>query len=207
MPFDKWGIPFIYPSALHAGNTGAGNGFFWQQNNDIFVDNRSGMVRLGKEHDQVEVIDLATGTWEFPYLTDGDGLSMSGPTGHHSGGETHGCQGFAYMCDSNFDDTPVSFRFRKETYHVQYNTDPLTGTWTSPFVTKPIVNTWKGAAWICYVKKDGRSPGKDSRICEMWWNDNPTADITNWIMLKRTEDKGTNWGVSASLSRIALPAN
>ena len=201
MPTDKWGIPFIYPTALHAGITGTGNAFFWEQNNDIFKDNISGMVRLGKEHDDVQVINSSTGEWEFPYLADGDGLSVSGPTGHHSGGETHGCQGFTYMCDGNFDVNPPSFRFRKETYHVQYNNDPQTGVWTSPFATGPVANNWKGIKWIRYNKKDGRSAGKDSVICEYWWNDAPGTDIKNWKMLKRTEDKGegiSNWGVAAT---------
>ena len=201
MPTDKWSIPFIYPTALHAGITGTGTAFFWQQANDIFDDNESGMVRLGKEHDDVQVINSSTGEWEFPYLADGDGLSVSGPTGHHSGGETHGCQGFTYMCDGNFDANPPSFRFRKETYHVQYNNDPQTGVWTSPFATGPVANNWKGVKWIRYNKKDGRSAGKDSVICEYWWNDAPGTDIKNWKMLKRTEDKGegiSNWGVAAT---------
>ncbi len=200
MPVDKWGIPFFYPTALHAGNTGAGSGFFWEQNNDIFKDNDAGMVRLGKERDQCKVINSSTGEWEFPYLTDGDGLDMSGPTGHHSGGETHGCQGFTYMCDTNLMGSTPSFRFRKETYHVQYNDHP-DGEFTSPFATGTSINNWKGYGWVAYNKKDGISPGKDSRICECWWNDNPVADITNWKMLKRVEDKGsgiTNWGVPAT---------
>jgi hypothetical protein len=46
---DKWGIPFFYPTASNAGISGKGSGFFWQQNNDIFVDHRSGFIRLGKE--------------------------------------------------------------------------------------------------------------------------------------------------------------
>ena len=201
MPDDKWGIPFIYPTALHAGVTGEGTPFFWQQNNDIFVDNISGMVRLGKEHDDVVVINSSTGEWEFPYLPDGDGLSISGSTGHHTGGETHGCQGFAYMCDSDYSVSPPTFRFRKETYHVQYNTDPQTGTWTSPLATQPTSTVWKGLCWIRYNKKDGISPGKDSVVLEVWWNDNPTADIKNWKMLKRTEDKGagiSNWGIGTA---------
>jgi hypothetical protein len=82
------------------------------------------MVRLGKELDRVEVINSSTGEWEFPYLTDGDGLDLSGPTGHHSGGETHGCQGFTYMSDTNLMTNPPKFRFRKETYHVNYKDHP-----------------------------------------------------------------------------------
>jgi hypothetical protein len=200
MPSDKWGIPFIYPTKLKAGNTTSGAGFFWEQNNNIKTDSANGMVRLGKEFDDVSVINSTTGEWEFPYLADGDGLDMSGPTGHHSGGETHGCEGFTYMFDSDFTVNPPRFRFRKETYHVQYNDHP-DGYFTSPLATGPVINNWKGMGWVRYNKKDGISPGKDSVICEGWWNDNPTADITNWVMLKRVEDKGagiTNWGVPAT---------
>jgi len=203
MPVDKWGIKFLYPTKKTAGITDAGHGFFWQQDNNIFNDSDDGMVHLGKEFDKVKVINSSTGEWEFPYLTDGDGLSMSGPTGHHSGGETHECQGFTYMCDGNFAANPPTFRFRKETYHVQYNNDPKTGVWSSPFATGPVANNWKGLCWVRYNKKDGRGAGKDSVICEYWWNDNPTADINNWHMLKRTEDLGagtgkSNWGVKAT---------
>lgn len=200
MPQDKWGHPFFYPSKSTAGLSGSGSGFFWEQNNDIFEDNKDGMVRLGKEFDRVEVIDEATGEWEFPYLTSGDGLSISGPTGHHSGGETHGCQGFTYMCDGQFNVNPPRFRFRKETYHVQYNDHP-DGEWTSTFATGPVANNWKGYGWVRYNKKDGRGPGKDSVICEAWWNDDPIADPKAWKMMKRVEDKGkgvTNWGVKAT---------
>jgi len=200
MPVDKWGIPFFYPTKTTAGITNTGSGFFWQQNNNIKTDSANGMVRLGKEFDDVSVINSSTGEWEFPYLTDGDGLDLSGPTGHHSGGETHGCEGFAYMTDSNFSVSPPSFRFRKETYHVQYNDHP-DGEYTSPFATGDVTTKWVGYGWVRYNKKDGISPGNDSVICEAWWNDNPTADITNWKMLKRVEDKGagiTNWGVPAT---------
>jgi len=200
MPVDKWGIPFLYPTAKHAGITGAGTGFFWEQDNNIFNDSKDGMVRLGKELDRVKVINSSTGEWEFPYLTDGDGLDMSGPTGHHSGGETHGCQGFTYMCDTNLMGSTPSFRFRKETYHVQYNDHP-SGEFTSPFATGPAINNWKGFGWVRYNKKDGRSAGKDSVICECWWCDDPVNHLHDWKMLKRVEDKGTgitNWGVSAT---------
>jgi len=125
---------------------------------------------------------------------------MSGPTGHHSGGESHGCEGFTYMSDTNLmTDTP-SFRFRKETYHVNYKDHP-DGEYTSPFATGPCIDNWKGYGWVAYNKKDGISPGNDSRICEAWWCDDPETDITNWKMLKRVEDKGagiTNWGIPAT---------
>ncbi len=194
MASDKWGIPFWYPTKKTAGVSGTGKGFFWQQNNDIFEDNDDGMVRLGKEQDDCKVINKSTGEWEFPYLTDGEGLSLSGPTGHHTGGVSHGCQGFAYMVDADFQSTNPTFRFRKEMYHVNYDTDPKTGTWSSSFATGPVEDVWKGYGWVCYVKPDGVSPGVDSRVCECWWNNNPVSDLAGgWKMIKRTEDKG-GWG-------------
>ena len=210
MPNDKWGIPFLYPTKKTAGLTGTGSGFFWQQNNDIHKDDDyegSAMVRIGKEHDSSDfkVISTTTGEWQFPFTFDYDyepALSMSGPTGHHTGGVSHGCQGFTYMINVHLDSNPPQFRFRKETYHVQYDNHPE-GFWTSPSATGPIENSnvWKGLGWVRYNKKDGRGSGKDSVICEAWWNDNPTADITKWVMLKRVEDLGsgkTNWGVKAT---------
>jgi hypothetical protein len=202
---DKWGIPYWYPTKKTAGITNSGQGFFWEQANNFRDDEDDGFLRLGKETDDCELIDLATGTWEFPYLTDGDGISISGPTGHHSGGESHGCEGFTYMCDCNFEANPPRFRFRKETYHVQYNDHP-DGEFTSPLATQVTSNKWKGLGWVRYNKKDGRGPGKDSVICEVWWNDDPEADIKNWVMLKRVEDKGagiTNWGVGATCDGAA----
>jgi hypothetical protein len=201
MPEDKWGIPYWYPTKTTAGITNSGSGFFWEQNNNFRVDEDAGFLRLGKETDDCELIDLATGTWEFPYLTDGDGISISGSTGHHSGGEEFGCEGFTYMCDCDFEVNPPRFRFRKETYHVQYDDHP-DGEWSHSSATGPVTNNWKGLGWVRYNKKDGRAPGKDSVICEVWWNDNPTANIKNWVMLKRVEDKGegiTNWGVSEAV--------
>ncbi len=205
MPVDKWGIPFFYPTKKTAGVSGTGQGFYWTQSNNIHDDDDyegDAMVRIGKEHDDSDfkVIDSSTGTFQFPFLTDGDGLDMSGPTGHHSGGETHECQGYAYMCDANLMTNPPKFRFRKETYHVQYNDHP-DGEFTHPSATGTCINQWKGFGWVAYNKKDGRSAGKDSRICECWWNNDPVADITKWVMLKRVEDKGagvTNWGVPAT---------
>jgi hypothetical protein len=208
LPLDKFGIPFLYPTKTTAGISGSGVGFFWQQNNDIHKDDDyegNAFLRIGKEHDSsdFEVINSSTGEFQFPFTFDYDyepSLSLSGPTGHHSGGVTHGCQGFTYMITGHWDVNPPQFRFRKETYHVQYNDHPE-GKWTSPLATGPVENNWKGFGWVRYNKKDGRGPGKDSVICEAWWNDNPTADITKWVMLKRVEDKGngvTNWGVGAT---------
>ena len=210
MPVDKWGIPFFYPTAPHAGITGSGTGFYWTQNNDVHKDDDyegTAMLRIGKEHDlsTFKVVSTTTGEWQFPFNFDsGDGFSLSGPTGHHSGGVTHGCQGFTYMINVTLEDTPPKFRFRKETYHVQYNNDPQYDLWTHPSAPDKIVGGgWFGYCWVAYNKKDGRGPGKDSRVMEVWWNNDPDTDITNWVMLKRKEDKGNNggtgnWGVGAT---------
>ena len=191
MPVDKWGHKFLYLS-----KTG---GFSWFQNDNFREDEKDGMLRLGKETDDCELIDEDTGEWEFPYLSDGDGLALSGPTGHHSGGESHGCEGFAYMVDGQFESDPPTFRFRKEMYHVNYDTDPKTGTWSHPLVPDRVSdsNNWYGYGWVRYNRKDGaKGTGHntdDSVVCECWWNPDPEADPTNWVMLKRTEDKG-GWG-------------
>lgn len=208
MPVDKWGIPFFYPTRKTAGITNSGTGFYWTQDNDVHKDDDyegDAFLRIGKEHDSADfkVISTTTGEWQFPFTYDYDyepSMSLSGPTGHHSGGETHGCQGFTYMINGDWNTTPPQFRFRKETYHVQYDDHPE-GKWTSPFATGAVANNWKGFGWVRYNKKDGRGPGKDSVICEAWWNEDPVADIKNWKMLKRIEDKGagiTNWGVPAT---------
>lgn len=206
MPEDKFGIPYWYATKTTAGLTGEGVGFFWEQGKDIFDDSDAGMVRLGKEHDHVDVIEESTGTWMFPFTFAYDyspSLSLSGPTGHHSGGETHGCQGYTYMIHGeDFDSANPSFRFRKETYHVQYDNDPQTGLWTHPSATGTVSGNWKGFGWVRYNRKDGRGPGKDSVICEAWWNNDPENHLKDgWVMLKRTEDKGvdvSNWGVKAT---------
>jgi hypothetical protein len=210
LPVDKWGHPFFYPTKVTAGLSGTGHGFFWEQNNDVRKDDDytgTAMLRIGKEHDlsTYKVIDTTTGEWTFPFNFSGsDGLSLSGPTGHHSGGVTHGCQGFTYMINVSLEDNPPVFRFRKETYHVQYDNDPVTGTWTHPFApTKIVGGGWFGYGWVAYNKKDGRGPGKDSRIIEAWWNPTPETNKNNWQMLKRREDKGTEWGVAATCGGAA----
>lgn len=123
-----------------------------------------------------------------------NGFSISGPTGKHSGSGC--CSGFAYMF--NIDDTsasPVPFRFRKEMWHVSYHTDPKTGTFThSKFNFKLKGHSSSvGFAYVRYNKKDGVSPGHDSVIIEGWGNPDVDDDPLNWVLIKRTEDKG-GWG-------------
>ena len=155
------------------------------------------MLRLGKETDDVEVIDTNTGEWEFPFnFNAGDGLSLSGPTGHHSGGETHGCEGFTYMINVDLLSNPPEFRFRKEMFHVNYDDHPE-GKWTHPDAPDVIVGGgWFGYGWVRYNRAGGRQDGGDSVVLEAWWNNDP-AGGAKWVMLKRIEDKGegiTNWG-------------
>ena len=184
MATDKWGIPFFYPTG--------GRKFFWQQGKNALDDD--GMIRFGKELDDVEVINESTGEWEFPFVDDAEDIALSGGTGHHTGGEDHGCQGFAYMYEANWEDNPTQFRFRKEMYHSQYFQDPQFGRWTHPkFNFRIRGHGWVGLGWVRYNKKDGISKGKDSVIMEAWGNPDPDSNIKNWIMLKRREDKG-GWG-------------
>jgi hypothetical protein len=197
MPVDKWGIPFWYPTADNAGVSGEGTGFFWQQNNDIMEDNEDGMVRFGKElEDQnaVFVIDEDTGEFEFPFDNGASYFCMELRQGHKSGGESHGCEGSCYICNVTLNDTPAKFYFQKQMYHGGSKFEHETGKFTSTFVTEKVVGSgWKGFAAVVYDKKDGRSTGHDSAILEIWWNEDPVADIKNWVMIKRIEDKG-GWG-------------
>ena len=55
MPFDKWGIPFFYPTAKTAGVTGTGTGFFWEQSDDVTKDSFFS--------DEGHVTNSSGGTW------------------------------------------------------------------------------------------------------------------------------------------------
>ena len=191
---DKWGIPFFYASADNAGVTGKGERFFWQQSNDIFNDSDRGMVRIGKEYDDVEVINSSTGEFEFPYDT-ADYYAIEVQTGHHSGGESHGCEGAGYIANVTINQTPPKFYFQKQYYHGGTKHQHSSGQFTHPRVTEKVVgNGFKGFAAVRYNKKDGRSAGNDSVILEIWWNEDPENNLkTGWFMVKRIEDKG-GWG-------------
>lgn len=195
MPFDKWGIPFFYATADDAGVSGEGNGFFWQQNNNIREDQDDGMVRLGKESDDVEVINSSTGEFEFPFASGADYFCMEVRQGHKSGGETHGCEGACYIFNVNITTTPATFYYQKQLYHGGSKfIDPNSGTTGHPTVTEDVVGSgWKGMAAVIYNKENGRASGKHSAILETWWNEDPVADIKNWVKVKTTEDKG-GWG-------------
>lgn len=194
MPIDKWGHPYIYPTAQHAGVSGSGTAFFWQQANDIFDDSDDGMVHIGKEFDDVQVISTTTGEWEFPYDV-ADYYAIEVDMGHATGGETHGCEGAHYIMNVTINETPPRFYFQKEMWHGGSKVlDPQYGMFSDPRVTEKVVgNGFKGFAAVRYNKKNGRSTGHDSVILEIWWNDDPDADKTKWFMIKRLEDKG-GWG-------------
>ncbi len=189
---DKWGHPFFYKTAENAGVSGSGNGFFWQQDNDIFQDSKRGMVRIGKEYDDVDVISETTGEWEFPYDT-ADYYALEQTTGHHSGGENHGCQGCGYIANVTINETPPKFYFQKALYFGGQKHQHSSGKFGHARVIEKVVgNGFKGFCFVRYNKKDGRSTGHDSVILEIWWNEDPT-NKNGWFMVKRIEDKG-GWG-------------
>ena len=191
---DKWGIPFFYATAPDAGVSGEGSGFFWQQDNNIFNDSKRGMVRIGKEYDDVEVINSSTGEWEFPYDV-ADYYCLEQTTGHHSGGESHGCEGCGYIANVTINQTPPKFYFQKALYFGGTKYQHNTGQFTHPKVTEKVVgNGFKGFCFVRYNRKDGRSTGKDSVVLEIWWNEDPVNHLKDgWFMVKRIEDKG-GWG-------------
>lgn len=128
-------------------------------------------------------------------ITGGDGdntASISGPTGHHT--SSNCCQGFSYMFNFSYTDSTPEFRFRKEMWHVSYHDHP-SGNFTAPNIInfKISGHGYIGIGYCRYNKKNGRGTGKDSVILEGWINPNPTADIANWKLVKRIEDKG-GWG-------------
>jgi len=192
---DKFTIPFFYATAENAGVSGEGEGFFWQQNNDIFEDSKKGMVRIGKEYNDVEVISETTGEWEFPYDSGADFYSLDINMGHASGGESHGCEGAHYMVFVTINETPPRFYFAKQMYHGGTKYEHSIGKFTHPSVTEKVVgNGWKGIAAVRYNVKDGRSAGHDSVVIELWWNDDPDNHIKDgWFKVKSVEDKG-GWG-------------
>ncbi len=130
---------------------------------------------------------------KFIMSTDLDGgFSVSQTSGKHSGSGC--CSGFAYMINMECNTNPVEFRFRKEMWHVSYHTDPKAGDFTHPKFNFSLNSHGNvGIGFVKYIKKDGRSSGHDSVIIEFWGNPDPDDDPENWILIKRTEDKG-GWG-------------
>ncbi len=123
------------------------------------------------------------------------GFSISGPTGHHDSSSAVCCQGFNYMFNIDSQQNPVVFRFRKEMYHVDYEDSPE-GKFTHPQINfKLDGHGFFGIGYCRYNKKN--AGGEDSVILEGWFNPEPDRDITNWILIKRIEDKkGNGWGTT-----------
>jgi hypothetical protein len=125
------------------------------------------------------------------------GFSISTTTGHHDSSSKPCCQGFAYMFNVDTASNPVQFRFRKEMWHVNYENSPE-GQFTHPKCNFKLDGHGYIGIGICrYNKKNDDKPENDSVILEGYFNPNPEADIKNWIMIKRIEDKkGNGWGTS-----------
>lgn len=62
MPLDKFGLPFLYPTAKTAGVSGSGTPFFWQQANDITNDQY-----VGGSTDLISNINTTTGEFQMNY--------------------------------------------------------------------------------------------------------------------------------------------
>jgi len=125
----------------------------------------------------------------FEGIDPGNGMSISARTGHHTSDNC--CQGFAYMFNVDPNTNPAEFRFRKEMWHVSYHDSPE-GHFTHPVANFKLVGHGKvGMGFVIYNKPNTT----DRVVLEGWFNPNPTADITNWTMVKRIEDfPGNNWG-------------
>ena len=101
--------------------------------------------------------------------------------------KTHDCQGNTYMF--NIEDpsaSPVTFRFRKEMWHVSYHNSPE-DIWTHPAVPQKL----DGADWFGFGFCRYNSPGKQDSVTLEAWICPPGKDFTkqeNWTMLKRIED-------------------
>jgi hypothetical protein len=121
------------------------------------------------------------------------GFSMSSTTGKHTNPKPC-CQGNAYMF--NIEDTnasPVTFRFRKEMWHVKYHNSPE-GIWTHPAApTKLDRADWFGFGFCRY-----NTPAKEGHVTLEAWFCPPGQDFTkkeNWVLLKQIEDfTGHGWG-------------
>ena len=126
-----------------------------------------------------------------------NGLSISSTAGSHSSDGC--CSGNAYMFNVQYNVNPAEFRFRKEMWHVDYTTDPVTGEANThdDFDFKFMGHGNIGLAFVRYNIKDGVSSGHDSVKLEGWGCPDPDADIQNWIKILETEDKG-GWGDSGS---------
>ena len=199
MPSYKFGNPYFYPTAADAGVSGEGSGFLWQQSANIRNDQDKGMVRLGKESDDVEIINDQTGEFEFPFDSGADYFALEVRQGHKSGGEEHGCEGSCYIFNVRIDTSPAKFFWQKQMWHGGPKHRHNSGEFGHTKVTEKVIgNGFKGFAAVIYTKKDGRSTGHNSAILEIWWNEDPVNNMKDgWFMVKRIEDKG-GWGTGGN---------
>jgi len=118
-----------------------------------------------------------------------NGISISGCTGHHDSNHKPCCQGFAYMFNIQPSTSPLSYRFRKENYHVKYDNSPEGWMTAHEIDFKIDGHGWIGFGFCRY------NSGPMEVTLEGWINPNPEQDIKNWKMLKKIKDfPGHGWG-------------
>ena len=122
-----------------------------------------------------------------------DGISVSACTGHHKASDRSCCQGFAYMIDTNMNENPSSFRFRKEMWHVSYHNSPL-GVFTDPICNFKINNLGRYVG-LGFCRYNDPQDIDGTVVVECWFNPDPDSSKTNWKMIKRFKDThGAGWG-------------
>jgi NHL repeat-containing protein len=124
-----------------------------------------------------------------------DGIAISACTGHHQTGGNGGkcCQGFAYMIDTNMNENPSSFRFRKEMWHISYHTSPV-GTFTDPLCNFKINNLGRYIG-LGFCRYNDPNDIDGTVVVEAWFNPDPDSNKNNWKMIKRFKDThGAGWG-------------
>lgn len=130
----------------------------------------------------------------FKFDIGSNGFSISVCTGHHASGGNACCQGHAYMVTVEPSESPYSFRFRKEMWHVSYHDSPE-GDFTSNEFDVNKDNVWVGLGLVRYNKKVNNDPEDDQVVLELWANPDPESEIKNWHRLKTIVDKkGNGWG-------------
>src|SRR6476659_3898348 len=125
-------------------------------------------------------------------------FAFEGPTSSHSSSGC--CSGNCYKVDIQYRPSQPVFRFRKEMWHVDNTDDPNTGQFTSSTFNFQLLghSTYVAFAYVRYNKANGALPGHnttDSVVLEFWGNVHPDTSPLDWILIKRTEDRG-GWGNS-----------
>lgn len=125
-----------------------------------------------------------------------NGFSLGVCTGRHNSSGC--CQGFAYICTIEVNESPSTFRFRKEMWHVSYHDSPE-GRQTHDKMNFKLMGAGRyvGLGLCRYNRKVAgkQSPAEDEVVLELWFNPDPANDMKNWTMLKRIVDRaGNGWG-------------